>query len=108
LVSQQFADRLHASGRLGFKRRSLTHELLRASESRRRRSSGAPTYRDWIAEYAGAPYQKVALNARNQLERLAACYAAPAREAELMAIFKEATRLEERLLGDGLARGWTW
>jgi thiaminase/transcriptional activator TenA len=28
------------------------------------------------------------------LERLADCYSTPAREAELIAIFKEATRLE--------------
>ena len=51
-------------------------------------------YRVWIAEYAGAPYQEVAAKARTQLERLAAAYATPAREAELAAIFKEATRLE--------------
>ena len=41
-----------------------------------------------------APYQEVAAKARTQLERLAAAYATPAREAELAAIFKEATRLE--------------
>jgi thiaminase (transcriptional activator TenA) len=51
-------------------------------------------YRDWIAEYAGAPYQEVAAKARAQLEGLADRYATPAREAELMAIFREATRLE--------------
>src|SRR5437660_1177396 len=47
-------------------------------------------YRVWIAEYAGAPYQEVAAKARAQLERLADLYATPAREAELIAIFKEA------------------
>jgi thiaminase (transcriptional activator TenA) len=51
-------------------------------------------YRIWIAEYAGAPYQEVAAKARAQLDGLADRYATPAREAELIAIFKEATRLE--------------
>ena len=51
-------------------------------------------YRDWIAEYASAPYQEVAAQARAHLERLADAYATSAREAELIAIFKEATRLE--------------
>jgi thiaminase/transcriptional activator TenA len=54
----------------------------------------ANPYRVWIAEYAGAPYQAVAAKARAQLERLAERYATPAREAELTAIFTEATRLE--------------
>lgn len=51
-------------------------------------------YRVWIAEYAGAPYQEVAAKARAQLDALAALYATPAREAELIVIFKQATRLE--------------
>ena len=51
-------------------------------------------YRAWIAEYAGAPYQEVASKARAHLDRLADLYATPARVAELIAIFKEATRLE--------------
>ncbi|MDB5633852.1 MAG: hypothetical protein JWR49_2707 [Tardiphaga sp.] len=51
-------------------------------------------YRLWIAEYAGAPYQEVAAKAQAQLDRLADLYATPAREAELIVIFKEATRLE--------------
>jgi thiaminase (transcriptional activator TenA) len=51
-------------------------------------------YRAWIAEYAGAPYQEVAAKALAQLERLAERYATPVREAELITIFKEATRLE--------------
>ena len=59
-------------------------------------------YRVWIAEYAGAPYQEVAAKARAQLERLADLYATPAREAELIAIFKEATRLE----ADFWEMGW--
>ncbi|OSI31764.1 MULTISPECIES: thiaminase II [Bradyrhizobium] len=51
-------------------------------------------YRVWIAEYAGAPYQEVAAKAREHMEHLADLYATPARETELIAIFKEATRLE--------------
>jgi thiaminase/transcriptional activator TenA len=59
-------------------------------------------YRVWIAEYADAPYQEVAAKARAHLERLAGLYATPAREAELIAIFKEATRLE----ADFWEMGW--
>jgi thiaminase/transcriptional activator TenA len=59
-------------------------------------------YRVWIAEYAGAPYQEVAAKARAHLEALAGLYATPAREAELIAIFKEATRLE----ADFWEMGW--
>jgi thiaminase/transcriptional activator TenA len=59
-------------------------------------------YRDWIAEYAGAPYQEVAAKAQAQLENLADRYATPARETELIAIFREATRLE----ADFWEMGW--
>ena len=59
-------------------------------------------YRDWIAEYAGTPYQEVAANARTHLDALADLYATPAREAELIATFKEATRLE----ADFWEMGW--
>ena len=59
-------------------------------------------YRVWIAEYAGAPYQEVAAKARAHLESLADLYATPAREAELIVIFKEATRLE----ADFWEMGW--
>lgn len=59
-------------------------------------------YRVWIAEYAGAPYQEVAAQARMQLESLAERYVTPAREADLIAIFKEATRLE----ADFWEMGW--
>jgi thiaminase/transcriptional activator TenA len=59
-------------------------------------------YRVWIAEYAGAPYQEVAAKARAHLDALADRYATPAREAELVAIFKEATRLE----ADFWQMGW--
>ena len=59
-------------------------------------------YRVWIAEYAGAPYQEVAAKARAHLDRLADLYATPAREAELIAIFKDPTRLE----ADFWEMGW--
>jgi thiaminase (transcriptional activator TenA) len=64
----------------------------------------APTnpYRVWIAEYASAAYQEVATRARDHLDRLAGRYATPVREAELVAIFKEATRLE----ADFWEMGW--
>jgi thiaminase/transcriptional activator TenA len=59
-------------------------------------------YRVWIGEYAGVPYQEVAANARTHLDSLAERYVTPAREAELIAIFKEATRLE----ADFWEMGW--
>ena len=59
-------------------------------------------YRVWIAEYAGAPYLEVAANARAHLESLADRYLTAAREADLIAIFTEATRLE----ADFWEMGW--
>jgi thiaminase/transcriptional activator TenA len=59
-------------------------------------------YRVWIAEYAGAPYQEVAAKAQAHLDDLADRYVTPAREAELIAIFSEATRLE----ADFWEMGW--
>src|SRR5580704_12286100 len=59
-------------------------------------------YRVWIAEYAGMSYQEVAAKARAHLERLADRYSTPAREVELIAVFKEATRLE----ADFWEMGW--
>lgn len=59
-------------------------------------------YSVWISEYAGAPYQEVAASAQAQLGGLADRYATPARETELVAIFKEATRLE----ADFWEMGW--
>lgn len=65
-------------------------------------SAATNPYSVWIAEYAGAPYQAVAAKARSHLESLADRYATPAREAELIAIFKEASRLE----ADFWEMGW--
>ena len=58
------------------------------------KSGLANPYAVWIDEYAGPAYQEVASTARSRLERLHARYATPARDAELIRIFAEATRLE--------------
>lgn len=59
-------------------------------------------YRVWIAEYSGDGYREVAEAAEAHLDRLADRYVTPAREAELLAIFREATRLE----ADFWEMGW--
>ena len=64
-------------------------------------AAGNP-YRVWISEYAADAYQEVAAGARAHLDRLAGRYATPSREAELIAIFREATRLE----ADFWEMGW--
>ena len=74
---------------------------VRLAAQRDARAATNP-YQVWIAEYAGAPYQQVAAKARAHLDRLAARYATSAREAELVEIFKEATRLET----DFFEMGW--
>lgn len=67
-------------------------------------SGAAPAnpYRVWIEEYSGEPYRQVAEAAEDHLDRLAARYVTPAREVELIAIFREATRLE----ADFWEMGW--
>jgi thiaminase/transcriptional activator TenA len=65
-------------------------------------TSPANPYRVWIEEYAGSAYQEVAASARAHLERLAERYMTPAREAELLTIFREASRLE----ADFWEMGW--
>jgi hypothetical protein len=77
-------------------------EIATRLASRPEARAATNPYRVWIAEYAGAPYQEVAVKARAHLESLADLYATPAREAELIAIFKEATRLE----ADFWEMGW--
>lgn len=62
----------------------------------------ANPYHVWIGEYSGAAYQEVATAAEAHLERLAERYVTPAREAELVGIFREATRLE----ADFWEMGW--
>jgi thiaminase/transcriptional activator TenA len=54
----------------------------------------ANAYRVWISEYAGPAYQAVAGKASAHLDDLHGRYATSARQAELIAIFSEATRLE--------------
>jgi len=67
-----------------------------------RGGDAANPYRVWIAEYSGEAYRSVAAAARAHLDRLAARYLTSAREAELVTIFKEATRLE----ADFWEMGW--
>ncbi|MEM8975789.1 MAG: thiaminase II [Pseudomonadota bacterium] len=64
-------------------------------------------YSVWIAEYAGDAYRDVAAIAVAQLDSLAERYLTDARQAELLEIFKEATRLEADFWQMGLraARG---
>ncbi len=59
-------------------------------------------YAVWIAEYSGNAYQEIATSAEGHLDALADRYLTPAREAELVAIFREATRLE----ADFWEMGW--
>ncbi|MGI9408965.1 MAG: thiaminase II [Hyphomicrobiaceae bacterium] len=59
-------------------------------------------YAVWITEYSGDPYQGVAARADAHLDALAERYLTPAREAELIGIFREATRLE----ADFWEMGW--
>jgi thiaminase/transcriptional activator TenA len=77
-------------------------EIAKRLEATSRGNDPANPYRVWIAEYAGAAYGKVAEGAEAHLERLAERYLTPAREAELAAIFREATRLE----ADFWEMGW--
>lgn len=59
-------------------------------------------YRDWIEMYAGADYQAVAGAELATLDALAARAATEARMAELIACFREATRLEAAFWEMGL------
>ena len=62
-------------------------------------------YRVWIDEYAGDAYQEVARKACRDLDRLADRYGTPARKAELLQTFREATRLEADFWEMGWRRG---
>ena len=59
-------------------------------------------YSVWISEYAGAPLPGGRGECARAIGELADRYATPAREAELIAIFREATRLE----ADFWEMGW--
>jgi len=77
-------------------------EIAMRLASRPDANAATNPYRVWSAEYAGMPYQEVAAKARAHLERLADRYSTPTREVELIAVFKEATRLE----ADFWEMGW--
>ncbi len=51
-------------------------------------------YREWIADYAGEPYQAVAARARAHLDDLASRALTEARLPHLVATFAAASRLE--------------
>lgn len=51
-------------------------------------------YRDWIAEYAGTPFQQAAREAIDHLDTLATRSLTEHRYAELVTVFRTATRLE--------------
>jgi thiaminase/transcriptional activator TenA len=51
-------------------------------------------YRGWVAEYSGADYQALAAAARAEIDRLAATSLTDARYPRLLALFRQATRLE--------------
>lgn len=59
-------------------------------------------YREWIREYAGEAYQKVAAGARRQLNELAARSMTEARFEELSLLFGKASRLEANFWQMGL------
>jgi thiaminase/transcriptional activator TenA len=59
-------------------------------------------YGVWVREYSGDAYRGVAAAAEAHLDRLAERYLTPARETELVGIFREATRLE----ADFWEMGW--
>lgn len=51
-------------------------------------------YAAWIAEYAGEAYQALAADAIQELDQLAKLTVTPARETELITLFRQATNLE--------------
>ena len=67
--------------------------------------SEANPYRPWIAEYSGEAYKQIASSAEAHLDNLTTRYLTPAREPELIDIFKEATRLECDFWEMGWRRG---
>ena len=59
-------------------------------------------YRDWIAEYSGAPFQQAGEAAHAWLDDLGRRYASEARYPELVDIFRRACRLESAFWQQGL------
>lgn len=64
-------------------------------------SAGHP-YRDWIAEYSGAPFQQAGEAAHAWLDDLGRRYAGDNRYPELVGIFRKACRLESAFWQQGL------
>jgi thiaminase (transcriptional activator TenA) len=56
--------------------------------------AGDNPYRGWIAEYSGEAYQEVAASACAELDRLAETSLTETRYPRLLALFRQATRLE--------------
>lgn len=63
---------------------------------------GSHPYREWIAEYAGEPYQEVVAKARWQIDALAERALTPRRFPELARTFAAASRLEAAFWQMGL------
>ena len=61
-------------------------------------------YSGWITEYSGNAYQDVASEARAELDRLAEISLTEARYPRLLALFRQATRLEADFWQMGLDR----
>ena len=59
-------------------------------------------YRDWIAEYSGAPFQQAGEAAHAWLDDLGRRYAGDNRYPELVGIFRKACRLESAFWQQGL------
>ena len=59
-------------------------------------------YRDWIAEYSGAPFQQAGEAAHAWLDDLGRRYAGDNRYPELIGIFRKACRLESAFWQQGL------
>ena len=66
---------------------------------------GDHPYREWIGDYAGEAYQRVAAAARHHLDDLAARSMSERRFGELSAIFGKASRLERDFWRMGLEGG---
>jgi thiaminase/transcriptional activator TenA len=67
------------------------------------RAEGNP-YREWIAEYASEAYQALAADAKAELDRLADDAMTQARYPRLLALFRQATRLEADFWQMGLTQ----
>jgi len=76
---------------------------VRLSQTTSGRDPANP-YAAWIAEYSGEPYQALARDAQDEIDRIADTYLTEARYPRLLAIFRRATRLEADFWQMGLAQ----